>query len=61
MPSTQVPTSSSPPRPTIKTGLSTAIIEENQSSEFLGGDKVTFTSLKESFNHRESLPNIVIL
>ena len=47
VPSTQTPTSSTPPRPTTKACSSTRSIEEDQLSDFFGSDKVTFTSLKD--------------
>ena len=47
VPSTQTPTSSTPPRPTTKACSSTHSIEEDQPSDFFGSDKVTFTSLKD--------------
>ena len=58
VPSIQVPASS--PRPTKKASSSTRSIEEDQLSEFLSSDKVTFTSLKENLlkNQRESLEHL---
>ena len=58
--SSQVPISSPPPRPTKKTCSSTRSIEEDQLSEFLSSDKVTFISLKENLlkNQTESLVNL---
>ena len=46
--SSQVSTSSSRPPPTIKACSSIFSIGEDQLSEFLGSDKVTFASLKEN-------------
>ena len=52
VPSSQTPTASKP-------CSSTRSIEEDQLSEFLSSDKVTFTSLKENLkNQRESLVHL---
>ena len=48
VPSSQTRTASKPQRPTKKACSSTRSIEEDQLSEFLSSDKVTFTSLKEN-------------
>ena len=48
VPSSQTPTASKSQRPTKKACSSTRSIEEDQLSEFLSSDKVTFTSLKEN-------------
>ena len=59
VPSTQVTTSSLPPRPTKKACSSTCSIEEDQLSEFLSSDKVTFISLKENLkSQREYLVHL---
>ena len=59
VPSSQVPTSSPPPRSTKKTCSSTRSIKEDQISEFLSSDKGTFTSLKENLkNQREYLVHL---
>ena len=57
VPSSQVLTSSTPPRPTIKACSSTHSIEEDQISKFLGSHKVKFMSLKENLpkSGKESL------
>ena len=55
-PSSQVPTSSPIPRPSIKGCSSTRSIEEDQLLEFLGSDKVTFNSFQRNLlNRMESL------
>ena len=48
VPSSQVPTSCPPPRPTKKASSSIRSVEEHELSEILSSDKVTFKSLKEN-------------